>query len=331
MSDKPVSAPNQPAAVYVLVTGLKPWDRNPRKNSEAVAPVADSIKRFGFGAPILARLANRRIIAGHTRLLAAKKLGMTHVPVRFLDISEADAQLLALADNKLGEIAIWDDRVLARVVADLKAQNVALDASGFDAKEIDRLLAELNAQDLANVVEEPTPAPPKNPQSVRDEVYQLGLHRIMCGDSTSADDVLKLMGGERAVLAATDPPYIVDYTGMDHPVSTANKAKKHVKSPNSKDGGWDAYKDPSSSVEFFSSFLRAALVHALSEDPLIYQWHASRRQALVEQAWTASGLLWHQPMSDPVATLVAWPASRCHRCAAPPAAAPRSASSSSGT
>ena len=80
------------------------------------------------------------------------------MPVRFLDISEADAQLLALADNKLGEIAEWNDDILARVLADLKAQNVPLEPSGFGTAEIDRLLAELNAQDLATVVEEPTPA-----------------------------------------------------------------------------------------------------------------------------------------------------------------------------
>jgi len=291
MSNKHISAPNQPAAEYVAITDLKPWDRNPRKNSEAVAPVADSIKRFGFGAPILARLADHRIIAGHTRLLAAKKLGMAAVPVRFLDISEADAQLLALADNKLGEIAEWNDDILARVLADLKAQNVALEPSGFDAKEIDRLIAELNAQDLSIVVEEPTPAPPKNPQSKRGEVYQLGPHRIMCGDSTSADDVLKLMVGERAALLATDPPYLVDYDGANHPQSKENKANGEINNKH-----WDAYIDPSSSVEFFSSFLRVAIAHALVENPAIYQWHASRRQALVEAAWNENKLLFHQQL-----------------------------------
>jgi len=225
--------------------------------------------------------------------------------VRLVDLDPADAQLLALADNKLGEIAEWDDERLAQVLADLKSLDVDLVASGFDSKEIDRLLAELNAKDLTTVDEEPTPAPPKNPQSTRGEIYQLGPHRIMCGDSTSADDVLKLMGGERAALLATDPPYLVDYTGMDHPVSAANKAKG-LKSPNNKEGGWDQYKDPSSSVKFYSDFIRVALAHALIENPPVYQWHASRRQALVEQAWTENGLLWHQSIvwvkSRPVMT-----------------------------
>ena len=287
----PVSAEREPAAVWLPTGELKPWEKNPRKNDGAVASVADSIKRFGFGAPIVARLADHMIIAGHTRWLAAKKLGLAQVPVRLVDLDPADAQLLALADNKLGEIAEWDDDRLAQVLADLKAQDVDLAASGFDSKEIDRLLAELNAKDLSTIDEEPTPAPPKNPQSKRGEVYQLGPHRIMCGDSTSADDVLKLMSGERSALLATDPPYLVDYDGANHPQSKENKANGAINNKH-----WDAYIDPSSSVEFFSSFLRVAIAHALVENPAIYQWHASRRQALVEAAWNENKLLFHQQL-----------------------------------
>ena len=299
------STTSELVGVWLPIGDLKPWAKNPRKNDAAVGPVADSIQRFGWGAPIIARKATLEIIAGHTRWLAGRMLKLTHVPVRLLDISEADARLLALADNKLGEIAEWDDEQLAKNLEQLKLDGADVLASGFGADEIDRLLAELNSKDLAAVVEPPLPATPKNPQSKRGEVYLLGPHRIMCGDSTNADDVLKLMEGERAVLMATDPPYLVDYTGMDHPVSAANKGKK-LKSPNNKDGGWDQYKDPTSSVKFYSDFLRVALAHALTENPPIYQWHASRRQALVEQAWTENGLLWHQTIiwakSRPVMT-----------------------------
>ena len=129
----PGSAEQQePAAVWLPIGDLKPWDKNPRKNDGAVASVAESIKRFGFGAPIVARLADHSIIAGHTRWLAARKLGLAQVPVRLVDLDPADAQLLALADNKLGEIAEWDDARLAQVLADLKAQDADLAASGFD-------------------------------------------------------------------------------------------------------------------------------------------------------------------------------------------------------
>ncbi len=105
------------------------------------------------------------------------------------------------------------------------------------------------------------------------------------------------MNGERAVMMATDPPYLVDYTGEDHPQSAKRKAAfvaagKPAAAAGNKN--WDEYKDPTASVEFFSSFIRVALAEALIENPPIYQWHASRRQALVEAAWTANGLLWHQ-------------------------------------
>lgn len=124
-------------------------------------------------------------------------------------------------------------------------------------------------------------------------------HRILCGDSTRVDDVQRLMDGRRAVMCATDPPYLVDYTGEDRPQSKERKEKavaagKRVEEVGNKK--WDAYKDPETSVEFFAAFLRVALAHALVDNPAIYQWHASPRQALVEQAWVDNGLLVHQQL-----------------------------------
>jgi len=284
-------APVEAAAIWLPVGDLKPWPGNPRKNTEAVAKVADSIGRFGFAAPIVARQADRQIIAGHTRWLAAKKLGLTHVPVRFLDLDPADAQLLALADNKLGEIAEWDETQLAKILDELRAQDVDLAASGFESDEIDRLLAELDSANLADVAEPPVPEAPKHAESRRGEIYELGPHRVMCGDSTSAEDVIKLMNGQRSPLCATDPPYLVDYDGCNHPQSFERE-----EAGKSNNKHWDSYVDPKSSVEFFSNFLRIAIAHALVENPAIYQWHASRRQSLVEAAWKENGLLFHQQL-----------------------------------
>lgn len=289
------------AAIWVPITELKPWDKNPRSNAAAVAKVAESIKRFGFGSPIVARTADRQIIAGHTRILAAQKLGLTHVPVRFLDLDPVEARLLALADNKLGEIAEWNYPELAQVLADLKLEDADLLASGFDDEELDRLFAELNAANLHDLVEPPLPAIPKIARSESGQVYELGSHRLMCGDSTNADDVQKLMGSERSPLCATDPPYLVDYNGTNHPQSFE---REQAGKDNNKQ--WDAYVDPKASVEFFAKFLRVALAHALTESPATYQWHASRRQALVEEAWKQNGLLLHQQIiwvkSRPVLT-----------------------------
>lgn len=165
---------HEPAAVWVPINDLRPWLGNPRTNADAVDKVAESIERFGFGAPILARQADRQVIAGHTRLLAAKKLGLTHVPVRLLELDPADAQLLALADNRLGELAEWDEDALARVLEELKAANADLEATGFDSGEIDRLLADLEASRSADIEEDPVPEPPARPDSVPGCVYDLG-------------------------------------------------------------------------------------------------------------------------------------------------------------
>jgi hypothetical protein len=132
----------EPAAEWILIDDLTPWEQNPRHNEAAVDDVAKSIKRFGFGAPILARLQDHVVIAGHTRLKAAQKLGLDKVPVRFLDLDPAMARALALADNKLGEIAEWDDEALAAVLRDLEEQQVDFDGLGFSEEELDALLKE---------------------------------------------------------------------------------------------------------------------------------------------------------------------------------------------
>jgi hypothetical protein len=116
---------------------LKPWDKNPRKNDCAVQKVADAIRRFGFGAPIVARRENHEIIAGHTRWKAAKLLGLKNVPVRFLDITEHDARLLALADNKLGEIADWDDAAVAHLLSTASFGDAML--AGWSGDELGKM------------------------------------------------------------------------------------------------------------------------------------------------------------------------------------------------
>jgi hypothetical protein len=134
------AAQPEPAAVWVALDALHEWGENPRRNAKAVPEVARSIKRFGFGAPILAR-RNGEIIAGHTRWQAARSLGLDRVPVRYLDLDPAEAHVLALADNKLGEIAEWDDARLAAIVAQARADDLdLLEGTGFDTREIDRLV-----------------------------------------------------------------------------------------------------------------------------------------------------------------------------------------------
>lgn len=136
MSDK--SYDREPAAEWVPITALAPWAKNPRKNDgEPVKAVMKSIKRFGFGSPILARRADGEVIAGHTRLKAAIALGLDKVPVRYLDLDPAEAHLLALADNKVAEKSRWDDALVTQILSDYTTED-ALDA-GFTTKDLEKL------------------------------------------------------------------------------------------------------------------------------------------------------------------------------------------------
>ena len=142
------------AATFVPILELKEWDKNPRINDHAVEKVAASIKRFGFGAPVVARLEDKTLIAGHTRLKAARFLGLETIPCRYLDISTKEAELLALADNKLGEIAVWEDNMLASLLSELDNDD-AIDL-GWTEYELKNLLNEkaLEVEDWKEFTEE---------------------------------------------------------------------------------------------------------------------------------------------------------------------------------
>ncbi|HVY62849.1 MAG TPA: DNA modification methylase [Planctomycetota bacterium] len=203
-----VHATGEPAAIWVALDDLKPWDKNPRLNDQAVDRVAESIKRFGFGAPILARRADKEVIAGHTRLKAARKLGLDRVPVRFLDLDPADAHLLSLADNKLGEIAEWDDEGLAAVLRELQAEDMDLgdfEMAGFEGDALAELLAEEGGGGNPDAV----PEAPDEAITKSGDLWILGDHRLLCGDSSKPADVDRLLGGAVIHLVNTDPPYNV--------------------------------------------------------------------------------------------------------------------------
>lgn len=144
------------AAEWVEITALKPWDRNPRHNDEPhVGRIVESMKRFGFTSPILARRADGEVIAGHTRLKAAEILGLKQVPVRFLDLDPADAHLLALADNRLNELGSWDHDQLTSLLGELREQgaDTAL-VAGWSDTEIDLMIKATGESATASPPEE---------------------------------------------------------------------------------------------------------------------------------------------------------------------------------
>lgn len=197
-----------PAAEWVPIGLLLPWVKNPRKNDPAVASVAESIRMFGFGAPLVARRENHEVIAGHTRLKAAKVLGLKSVPVRYLDLSEDQAHKLALADNKLGEIAEWDKLGLAALLGEMGEAEAAL--VGFSSDEFSKLL---EGADAVNGDDDDPLDLPEKPVSKPGMVYELGPHRLACGDATDPAIWAKLLGDEKLQIVWTDPPYGVDYVG----------------------------------------------------------------------------------------------------------------------
>lgn len=135
------------AAIYLNPKDLKVWDENPRDNRQAIPEVIKSIKKFGFSAPIIARRADNMIIEGHTRHAAALEIGLTEVPVRFMDLDPTNSKLLALASNRLSEIADWS-KGLAEVVNELESLNVGFDGTGFSNNDIDQLLAPFKESDF---------------------------------------------------------------------------------------------------------------------------------------------------------------------------------------
>jgi 16S rRNA G966 N2-methylase RsmD len=194
-----------------LIDKLIPYARNARTHSPAqVAQVAGSIAEFGFVNPILVGPDNV-IIAGHARLLAAKKLGMTEVPVIVLDhLSEIQRRALVIADNRLAMNAGWDDAMLQVELAALQEVNFSLDL-GFNEEELARLLAE--QQQAGRTDEDATPEPPEVPVTITGDLWLLGNHKVLAGDATVLADVDRLMGHDSADLVFTDPPYNVDYEG----------------------------------------------------------------------------------------------------------------------
>ena len=189
------------AAVWVDPGVLKPWAKNPRKNDgRPVDEVAKSIERFGFAAPIVAN-KDGEVIAGHTRLKAAKKLGLTSVPVRYVDLPEKEAHALAVADNKLGELAEWDDDLLRAAIDEVED----VSGLGFDERELRALMNEPEQPDVSE------PGGPsgqrKDARTRRGDVWTLGKHRLLCGDCRDAADVAMLVDGSSVNVAFTSPPY----------------------------------------------------------------------------------------------------------------------------
>ncbi len=187
------------------ITKLVFYVRNPRKNDAVVDRMCASIREFGFKIPVLAR-SSGEVVDGHLRLKAAKKLGITDIPVITCDEwSEAQVKAFRLMVNRSVAWAEWDEELLAQELTDLKDLDFDLNLTGFDGREIDGLLA-IPDEERANAV----PPLPENPVSRTGDLWLCGKHRVLCGDALRAVDVARLLGERKPILMVTDPPYGIE-------------------------------------------------------------------------------------------------------------------------
>lgn len=242
---------------------VKPYPNNPRNNDDGVEAVANSIKEFGWQQPIVVDKDNV-IIVGHTRYKAAKKLGMDKVPVVVAsNLSDEQVRAYRLADNKTGELTDWDMSLLDDELGDIA--DIDMSDFGFDL-DLDDDEVEVQEDDFDDEI-------PEEPKSKLGQIYQLGRHRLMCGDSTNPKMVKKLVGGVQCDLLLTDPPYNVGYEGKQ-------SSKMTIKNDRQED-------------DKFYKFLFDAFSVAkdnLKQGASFYIWYASSEAANFNNAANNAGL-----------------------------------------
>ena len=258
--------------------------RHPERNLEVIRA---SLSRWGQRLPLVVQRDGLIVRAGNGRLMAARAMGWTHVAALVVDEAQADAVEFALVDNQSSLLAEWDDQALAKILRTLDQD--ARGSIGFSEREFKTLMAGLSP---TGVNEDEPPAPAPNPVSRPGDLWILGGHRLLCGDCTDADQVRRLMNGERAALFATDPPYLVGYDGTNHPNSEKDWNAKRNKDWSATYGvAWD---DADENPELYDRFVRVAIDQAVTENAPWYCWHASKRQAMLEAVWEKHGAFVHQ-------------------------------------
>jgi len=275
------SASASPPVEIVAISRLFCSPTNPRKNDAAIPHVSASLRRFGWQQPIVARRSGE-VIAGNTRLKAAQQLGMTEVPVWWFDGDDLAAVAFSIADNRTHEYSEWNDAELAKLLEQLKKED-ALDGVGYSEDDLDALVQQLRDQEDIDkdLADEGPEDPPAVAMARTGDMWHLGDHRLLCGDSTNLKDVLRVMDGEKAALVATDPPYLVDYTG---------------ERPNDSGKDWtDTYReiDIKDADGFFRSVFKNVL-EVLGSHAAIYCWHAHKRCGDIQRIWRDLGILDHQ-------------------------------------
>lgn len=263
--------------VNIQIDKVIPYARNPRKNGAAIAKVAASIKEFGFRQPIVVDSAYV-VIAGHTRLQAARHLKMDMVPVHIASgLTDAQIKAYRLADNRTHEDSEWDSELLSLELSDLKDANFDLVLTGFEDEEIESILSPQEDTSALDI------APPVSNVAVssRGDVWILGAHRVMCGDATLPEDMTALVAGASADVCWTDPPYNVDYGNKKLPLHKGNAVRKLSKIENDDLDDEDFYE--------FLKKLYTTTASVMRPGSAIYVAHAESERANFSRAFIDAG------------------------------------------
>jgi DNA modification methylase len=267
----------------IPIDQLRPDPANPRRISEEeLDSLERSLRQFGFVQPVLARREDGVVIGGHQRLVAARRLGLATVPVTYLDLSIEQARLLNLGLNKIS--GSWDEQLLARLLADLQSSpDIDLSLSGFAEDEVRDLLRNLETRDKAEraesfdldaALEEATRAPGTKPG----ELWALGEHRLLVGDSTKPEDVERVLAGRQAAMAFTDPPYNVSLG--DHGGQQRGSRKRRIANDSMDPIAWES---------FVRAWARTLLAFV---DGALYVCMSSKEMPLVSRVLAEEGGHW---------------------------------------
>ena len=253
------------------IESIKPYENNPRKLSDtAIEKVAMSLKEYGFRQPIVVD-KDRIIVAGHTRFRASKKLGLKQVPISIIDnLTPEQINAYRIADNRTAEESEWDNELLKMEIKELEAQDFKLDLLGFNEDQLNNLLFE-EKQGLTD--EDEVPETPEEPITKLGDIWKLGNHRVICGDSTKQETYEQLCNEAKVDLYLTDPPYNVAYEGK-------TKDKLTIQNDKQTDDEF---------IEFLSQAFRSADT-VLKMGGSFYIWHSDSeglnfRLACIEAKW----------------------------------------------
>ena len=269
------------------------YARNPRKNDHAVDKIAAAIREFGFRVPVLAK-SDGSLVDGHLRLKAAKKLGLKTVPVMLCDdMTEAQIKAFRISVNKVAEFAEWDNELLRLEFEELKEMDFDVELTGFSLDEISELEIEEIAPEYEEDADGEVIEPPPEPKTKDGDVWILGKHRLMCGDSTSIDALEKLCNNQLVDMWLTDPPYNVAVVGGNRADSPEERMRK----------GGKVIENDSMSDEDFRQFLKDCYIAAdsvMKQGAAFYIWHADSegynfRGAAIDMGWKVRQcLIWNK-------------------------------------